>query len=148
MSKIRFQQLVIAVLLVTNILLLLFGFILRRPPHDPDRPKRMVIEKLHFDDAQIQEYEKYIAWHRRQVNEKNRKIIELKGKLYTLLKSPEETTEEEQLIEQIGEVQQEVETIHFDHFLQIKSICRKDQIPEFNRLADEITAVFMMKRPH
>ena len=40
------------------------------------------------------------------------------------------------------EIQKEIEKTHFQHFLEIKALCRPEQIEDFNLLSEELARIF------
>ncbi len=138
-------------LILSNALLLflLFGKPRKDGRFGEDRPKNMVIEKLRFDKNQIAEYEKLIQNHRHQIREKDDEILKLKNELYSDLKnSQQNSAKNDSIIAKIADVQKQVEYIHFQHFLEIKKLCRPEQKAYFDQLADEISAIFSMRPSH
>ena len=113
-------------------------------PIKNDRPKNIVIQKLHFDKAQIAQYEDLIKEHRDQIFEKEQEISNVKMQLYNVLIS-NDTLQKEKLIQQLGALQSEIETIHYQHFLDIKSLCKPQQLSDFNDFTKEIVLVFKRK---
>lgn len=107
------------------------------------QPRQIIIEKLHLDEGQQQEYEQLIDWHRSQINRLDEQIRMTKNKLYRqllLLKSDNLT--EAQLIDSISIYQKQIEIIHFKHFMGIKKICRKEQLEAFYSLTEELSKLF------
>ena len=63
MNRNKLQLAIIGVLALINIALISF-FIFTKPPHPPKgNPKKIVIEKLNFNEEQIQAYENLIKKH-------------------------------------------------------------------------------------
>jgi hypothetical protein len=136
MKKTTFYQLIIALLLLSNVVCL-YLFFTHHPPK-PEGPKRYIIEKLHFNDKQIQAYEKLIMQHRHAIHRSEKKLLQLKSKLYQQLDAPNEF----ELIHKIGNIQQEIELIHIAHFKAIKKLCNRDQLNYFNELQQNMAALF------
>jgi protein CpxP len=147
MNNRKFFIIVICGLLVSN--LLLIGFILRdqkrMPPHE--RPREIVIKKLKLDEQQIQRYDVMIKEHRRAIGEKEQEIFELKTILYKGLGGKAANTNLDSISDKIAAVQKEIEKIHYKHFLEIKSLCRPDQMELFNELITEIAEIFGRRPP-
>lgn len=149
MNKNKFYISVIIGLLLSN--LLLVSFFIFMPKHekriDPDRPRNIIIERLQFDEQQIREYDELIKEHRIQIREKDRQMIQLKNSLYGLLYSSENIElKTDSLIKELGKTQQQIEQIHFNHFMDIKRLCKPEQLPEFDRLAKDISGIFAPPR--
>ncbi len=115
-----------------------------RPDHD--RPKRMVIEKLHFDEQQVADYQVLINEHRRQIRELDQQIIAFKNELYSHLSEENNKTTSDSLTTEIAKVQQRIEQVHFAHFTDIKKLCRGNQQADFEALSQELTKIFPPRR--
>lgn len=136
-------------LCVINIGLMAFVLFRTGPPPHPggmrpeDRPRQLIIEKIGFDQQQVTQYDQLITEHRTTVRKLEAQIMEAKNNLYHTL--VENTSAKDSIINGLTSLQQRVETTHYNHFLDIKKICRADQQDEFNQLTTELADYF---RPH
>ena len=131
--------------------------IMHRPPHPPhgemmpppgEGPKQLIIDRLHFDDAQQKQYEALIDVHRKKTNELHDASREMHNQLFSLLKTePVDKAKADTLIQQIADNQKEIDNLNFDHFEKIKGICKPEQIEDFNELAGELAELFGPKGP-
>lgn len=145
MNKKYFNSIIIVLLILSNLLLLFFLFQKKSHSFDPDRPRNIIIEKLHFDSEQIQSYDQLISHHRSQVNEKDAQILALKTTLYQSLNS-NDTSSLDSISSEIGLRQQEIERIHYLHFQEIKHLCKPEQLPYFTALSQDLMEIFHMKK--
>lgn len=125
--------------------------LLRHPGHPPgpppaQRPKMMVIERLGFDDDQVVKYEALIAQHRRAIGENDRRMREARVALFNDLRAPNDAVRDS-IANVIGALQAAVERIHHDHFAQVRSLCRPEQLPEFDALIGELSDLFGQHPP-
>jgi len=92
MNKIKFLYIIIALLVATNIGVLL-NMYLHKPPHTQHAggPKKVIVEKLGFNEKQEAEYEIIIKQHRLRVKAIENKIRKNKDALFTLLKTDDTT---------------------------------------------------------
>ncbi|WP_396179835.1 hypothetical protein [Flavobacterium sp.] len=114
-------------------------------------PKEIVIEKLHFDKSQIAEYDKVILLHQQKIRSLDDSIRISKNKLYQLLNENSNVDSgKDNLILTLANYQKQIELTHFNHFMEIKAICRKDQLADFENLTEELSKIFShpKKRPH
>ncbi len=150
MSKIKFLSTVSLALLGINLFLVWFLLSHRPPNGRPQEPKQVIIEKLGFDDTQIEAYLNLIKQHRELSSTIDTDIKGLKTKLYATLKQENQQKITDSLTAEIGKLQVEIEKINYMHFQEIKAICKPDQLPQFNAFCDEITDIFNQKRmpPH
>jgi len=139
MTKNRFYIFIIVGLLISN--LLLVAFVLLRKPPQHSGPRNLIIERLHFDENQIMQYDELISQHRMQIRENEHEIMDLKTQYYSLLKKNDQKNEDS-LIQKIGKVNMESEKINFKHFQDIKKICHPDQIKNFDDLINDFGRLF------
>lgn len=142
MNKSKFLIILIIVLLISNGVLF---FILIKEHQSKGGPKNIIIEKLHFDKEQIKYYETYIQQHRKAINENETIMNRLRSNLYEELKYSDSSTKIDSLITAIGKQQTVAEHINFNHFLEIKKICKPNQTREFDSLTKEISNLFSPK---
>lgn len=147
MSRNRFYIFVIVGLLISN--LLLVAFILMKKPREHSSPRNLIIERLHFDENQVQQYDELIRQHRMQITEKEHEMMTLKTQYYSFLKNSNQNNNDS-LIPSIGMVSMETEKINFKHFQDIKKICHPDQIKYFDDLINDFESLFARgpKPPH
>ena len=146
MNRNKFQIWLIAALLVLNAILAMFLFF-KNPKHrGEDRPRNIIVEKLHFSKEQVAEYDILIANHRKQIRSNQDQLNALKNNLYGQLVV--ENINPDSIFINIAEVQRNIEKIHFDHFKDIKKLCTKDQMQAFDSLSKELAEIFSLPRPH
>ncbi len=139
MNKNTFYRILIAVLLLTN--LSLIGFIFLRKPQHPS-PKHFIIQKLSFDKEQIENYEKLIKTHQDGILQLELRMKALKNELYALLSKKEASPPNDSIISELGKTQIEIEELNYQHFSEIKKLCRKEQIQAFETLTGELVKLF------
>jgi hypothetical protein len=144
MKQSRYPQIIILLLILSNILLIVFVF-LRKPPH-PEGPKNLIIERLHFDQKQIGIYDLLIKKHRKDISENEDQMMNLKSQLYRTIET-ENTSQKDSLIRMIGKKQEEAEIINYQHFIDIKKLCNPDQKKDFEQLINDLGGLFSHKKP-
>lgn len=153
MSKIKLLTIAIIGLLLINLATLSFLF-LQQPLHPTIReggfahegPKKIIIDNLHFDKEQVKQYEAIIQEHRTALRELESQIMETKRKLYTTL-TAEPVIQIDSFKNRISELQEQIENLHYNHFAQIKKICRLNQLVYFNALAKDLVLFFKQGKP-
>ncbi|GEQ85563.1 hypothetical protein ULMS_10710 [Patiriisocius marinistellae] len=110
-------------------------------------PKMVVIERLKFDENQIKQYVKLIDTHNIVIKEKDAEIARTKQQLYKLLSGNLMINKADSLTSVIGEIQKEIEMLHFDHFKDIKKLCNEKQQIKFEQLSIEISKIFERELP-
>jgi periplasmic protein CpxP/Spy len=144
MNKNRFYQIIIATLLILNIVLLFLHF---NRPERPVRPRNIIIERLHFDKNQIEQYEALIDKHHELIITNEVEINKVKDELYQQLIQPYDSLKVDSLSKNIADLQKNAEMINFKHFQDIKQICKSEQLPDFEKLVGELTQIFGKKNP-
>ena len=142
MNKFKFLKLIIIGLLVSNGVLL---FMLFKEHVRKGGPKAIIIEKLHFDKEQIKNYETYIQQHRKAIDNNEAILNKLRSSLFEQLKYKQDTTKIDSLMSKIAKQQNLAEKINYNHFLEIKRLCKPSQQKYFNELTTEIANLFSSK---
>ncbi|MCC7246795.1 MAG: periplasmic heavy metal sensor [Saprospiraceae bacterium] len=141
MNKVRFLTWAVIALGLLNIALIA-GFLLRKHPPRPDEgPRERIIKRLQFDESQAKAYNDLINGHRQAIRQKDDEIAAARQELYALL-ATNDTSARDSLIARVSALQAQVENIHFNHFNDIKQLCKPDQIANFNALAGELETLF------
>lgn len=147
MNKNKLLIFLIAGLLISNILLVVFMLKGRGPGHGPPPfhrggPRDLIIERLHFDEAQVQQFEKLIQEHQKNLRTEDEALMTIKNTLYSNLKSEENKTVTDSLINSMVAIQNKIEHVHYSHFQDIKKLCKPEQLEDFNELASELSRLF------
>ena len=140
MNRSKFYIGAIVVLLLSNIVFI--SFILSRKGKRGHEPNEKVIEILHLDVNQRKDYEELITAHQASMRAKRDALFGLKNELYTQLSKPMQDQQTDSLLTAISMLQKEVEMINYDHFSDIRALCRPDQMDNFNTLAQELAQIF------
>jgi hypothetical protein len=145
MNKNKLLIISVAVLVLLNISLIVVLTLGHspRPPHmqGPQNPQEIIIEKLNFDASQVEAYNEIITEHREQIENKEHEMRIAKEALYHSLSSDNQD-EKDQLIAKINILQKDFEDIHYNHFLEIKKLCKPEQIQDYNELTNELAKIF------
>jgi hypothetical protein len=141
MNRTRLISFIAIGLLITN--LLMVGFIFLNKPQHPmhDGPKKIIAERLHFDAQQISDYDKLIVTHQRNINAKDSLIRQTKNELYGCISS-NNVTLKDSLENKLGQLQIEIEEINYNHFLDIKKLCKENQLTYYNDLVKDLAQLF------
>jgi hypothetical protein len=145
MNRNKLISIIAVGLLLSNIALVCFIFFgHRKPAHEG--PRDIIIERLHFDSKQIEEYDRLIFGHRRDIRQKHDDMLELKKQLYNSLTSGD-TTKNDSLRHAIANNQIDIENINYNHFRDIENLCKGDQKKDFNELVKDIAELFAPRKP-
>jgi periplasmic protein CpxP/Spy len=149
MNKTKLLSISVIALLLLNFGILGFLFLSKDKEGRTGKrmPREIVIEKLHFDENQIAEYDKTIKNHQKAIRSIDDSIRNTRNELYKLLNSEAiDTDKRDSLYSKFAGFQKQIETTHFNHFLEIKSICKKEQLADFKNLTDELSKIFNNRR--
>lgn len=143
MTKNKLLFLLIAGLLLANIIMASFLLFRKGPPPHRPEPREIIIERLHFDEKQIAEYDKLITQYKRQISVKEKTLMDLKNEFYSHLKDTvEDFSITDSLANESGKIQSGMERINYIHFEAIKKLCRPEQLDDFNELINELGRLF------
>ena len=104
-------------------------------------PKRIIIERLHFDKDQVAEYEKLIDEHQSSIRSADDSIRIVKNGLYQTLNN-ENFAGKDSLVARLGVLQNQIEGVHYNHFAQLKKLCKPGQLNAFNDLTKDLARFF------
>lgn len=138
-------RLIFGVLIVCNGILLFLWIKAPKPP-SMEGPKQEIIARLKLDDKQISQYEALIHEHRKSIRSCNERMQKAKQKHFKGLKESNPQLNQAYLNEMM-EIEKEINSIHFEHFLALKLLLRQDQLPAFNVLMDDIAKLLAPKGP-
>lgn len=142
MNKTRFLTLAVAALVLLNIGMAAFFLSGKMPP---DGPRKIIIERLRFDEKQVADYEKIIQKHRADIRQKEAEMMAARQAIYNQLLG-EDFSKKDSLVAQVGQLQTAVEQIHFAHFQDIKSLCRAEQKADFDALVGDLATYFSREK--
>lgn len=150
MNKIKFLKYLVLGLFVLNVLtissLLFFEINIKDRNHQHPKPDKIIISKLNFDKLQQQHYRKLIIWHRNRIDNFENQIKINKQLLYfELSKNNIDLKKKDSLISNLSSFQKEIEITHFQHFEDIKKLCKPEQIENFKNLSSELSKIFCKK---
>lgn len=152
--KTGFQRLVI-VLLVLNLIVVSAFWILGGGHKQGNGgrdgqgggPRNEIIDRLHFDAAQVTKYDSLIVDHRKMVGEKESEIQGLRTALFVGVAEGISQGRKDTLVNQIGVLHADIQQIHFAHFLDIQKICKPEQQGDFALLTKDLSKMFRGRGP-
>ena len=141
----KFLIAVIVGLLISNILLV--GFLINKSNNHPVRkePKTLIISRLKLNDHQIELYENLIKNHRNAINPTRNKIQKNKKLLYKGLNNNEKINDS--IFSIIKDLNNKIELINYNHFIDIRNICDDSQLKLFNEVSKDLHRIFSKKPP-
>lgn len=118
--------------------LLVFEILTHKPPRHPRHIdyKQQVIEQLHFDEQQIEAYEKLVQEHQILMV----RLEELKGEkmaVYFNQLNQNDSSNAADLMNDIKILEQQRIEVTYDHFASIKELCRPDQLSGFEEVVQK-----------
>ena len=144
MNKTKFLSILVMLLVVSNLALILF-VLLRKPPRK-EGPQAVIIERLHLDETQQKSYSELVKTHRKIISETQDSILIVKEQLYATLINPPKTNEKDSLVRLLGDLQIRIENTHYQHFIDLKKICRTEQQGYFEAFSKDITTLFPQQK--
>ncbi|MFN0203022.1 MAG: Spy/CpxP family protein refolding chaperone [Bacteroidia bacterium] len=144
MNKQKFYLFLIIALLLSNVLMAFFLFFGKKA--HPRPRMEIVIERLHFDKEQAAKYDLLIENHRNQIRAKDSQMMQLKNDLYRQLIT-QDAAQIAASTQAMGDLQKEIELIHFQHFTEVKQLCKPEQQQAFQALANDLAKIFAPHKP-
>lgn len=152
--KTGFQRLVI-VLLVLNLIVVSAFWILGGGHKQGNGgrdgqgggPRNEIIDRLHFDAAQVTEYDSLIVTHRKMVGEKEKEIQGLRTALFMGVSDGIDANLKDSWVRRIGVLHADIQRIHYAHFLDIQQICKPEQQDDFALLTKDLAKMFRGRAP-
>jgi hypothetical protein len=95
------------------------------------RNQHFIPRELNFTGDQRAEFDSLAALHRESLRQKTDEIGLLREQLVTRMRNQEFNSASEELIQQIGEKQAELELLNFRNFRDVMNICDDDQKEKF-----------------
>ena len=130
-------------MLAANILLIVLLFLGRmHTPPPQGGPKTRIAEELGFDDAQKAALNALAQAHHAQVKTNEDRMRDLRNELFLLVGDSASNPKKDSLIQAIGQVQMDMERLHFSHFEDIHKLCKPDQENAFRSLMQEAAHLF------
>jgi len=141
----RFLIAMTAGLLISNIILV--GFVINKSNNHPVRkePKTLIINRLKLNSHQIDFYENLIKNHRNAINSTRNKIQNNKKLLYKGLNNNEKINDS--IFSIIKDLNNKIELINYNHFIDIRNICDDSQLKLFNEVSKDLHRIFSKKPP-
>lgn len=143
MTKVRVLSISVICLALLNVVLLTSIFFAGPPRHK--EPKHFIVKKLNLSPSQIIQYEEMINKHKDLITNEEKKLKNLKQELYLTIKTQNKNNETD-FLKKITIVQTNIELIHLNHFKEIQSICKPEQLDNFNSLIEELPHLFGRKK--
>jgi Spy/CpxP family protein refolding chaperone len=152
MSKLRFLSIVAALLLLLNggtlAYLLLRDNKEERPPRPGHNAAEFIISELKLDDQQQQQFGELKAQHRSTIRQAEQEDKRLHDFYFSLLKTE---NPDKNMVDSVSSLMANqrsiIETATFDHFRQLRKLCRDDQKKRFDLIIDEIARRIAPKGP-
>lgn len=116
------------------------------PPPMHEGPKKLITERLHFDKEQMVAFEKLVEAHQDLVKPLKDSIRIAKNNLYQSLQS-KTFAGKDSLVNRLGALQKEIELVHYEHFAELKKLCKSGQLSSFNELTNELGLFFVGDKP-
>ena len=147
MTKTNVLYGIVALLVALNITVLLVVLSKPQPPQDfghrPPNLGRLIEQELHFDAQQKEKLVELIDSHRAQTRNLDEQIQKIRGSYYESLANNQYTlAQQNQLLQQLGQLQLRIEKGRWQHFMAIKKLCRPEQLDDFSELTKELVRAF------
>lgn len=138
MENLKFYKIAIVLLLLLNIGTLSFLWMHRPPPPDQRGPFQFLIRATGMDEEQQKAYAQLRDKHRSQVEAFKTQNSALRKQLFGLLAQQGAGDPMVlQLTDSIASIKRQEEILTYEHFRQVRAICRPDQQTRFDAAIGE-----------
>jgi len=146
----RNLMIVVIILVILNITTLTFLWLgkPKNPPHrefvrnrieEPNKIKTLLKNELGFDEQQSEEYLKLRRDNRRKIEKLNFEIRKIKKQMFDeALKEGSNNTNSDSLLNLAQSKQTEIERLTIQHFVNLKNLCKPDQIGKLEMLVHRL----------
>lgn len=149
MKKEKLFIIIILVLVLINSATLIMMW-MNRPPHPPmhghgphKKPDKIIIEKLKLDESQQEKFSLLKEEHHSNMVKIDDELKGIRKEYYSMLKdNSKDILKKDSLEYQISLLARKKEGITFDHFLQVKALCKPEQLNDFYNLTEELSEIF------
>ena len=146
MTKNKLLISIIVVLGMCNLALISVVLMKKGKDHVPHGPKNLIIKKLDLDEKQIAHYSELISTHRALIMDEDLEIKKVKKELYLHLRRTPNKQTIDSLTYEIGLIQIKIEKHHYEHFEDIKNLCKPYQLKNYDELISEIQELFSHRK--
>lgn len=138
-------------LTISVVLLLLLnfgtlGYLFFGKHHSPPPPRvdKVIIETLHWNEEQQQQFDKLKHEHRDAMNKLDEQNEEVARKYFALLNSSLVDTAQKNLLErEMAEIETQKANITFHHLEDLKKICTPEQAKNFAALVPQLIEILI-----
>ncbi|WP_418262218.1 Spy/CpxP family protein refolding chaperone [Flavobacterium faecale] len=150
MSKLKILTYSVIILVILNLSMIVFFMVVKPREFRNHRngPRKMIIEKLHLDKQQQEQFESLVEKHIDKIKTFDKQIQQTKESLYAQLSQPKvDVKVKDSLITSLGDLQKQIEIARFNHFKNIREICNTpEQREDFKELSVELSKMFSHRR--
>lgn len=127
MNKIKTLKSLVLILAVINIVLIASIFFRKRPPHrlNEKKAESVIQKRFSFDDNQMNAFKESKNKHKEKSKELESSLEKISAEFYT-----SSSIVNEHLLDSILIITEDIYKLNDTHFDEIRSICKKDQLPE------------------
>lgn len=102
-------------------------------------PKKMIVKKLNFDEAQKAAFQESIEQHQQKTRPLHEELQQVKS---TYLLNQDQSAAEDSLSKRFGIIHAELLKAHKEHFADLKRICKPEQMDAYKELMENIGSAF------
>ncbi len=138
MTNVKLWKALVAILLAVNIGTLAFMWMHQPGAGGPPGPGGFLIKSIGFDVAQQTQFARLRDAHQQASRDFRERNGALRSRFYDLLAMNQvDSTRVQQLVDSIGEGQKQMEMVTFQHFREVRALCRPEQQPKFDAVIGE-----------
>ena len=151
MKREKLLIIVVIALFVLNLVSLGFlfsGNFIGAKKNGPGKPDKIIIDGLKLDQNQINQFNAIREGHHQKMMSIEKQEEKARVAFFESLKAePIDTVQADSFIRFMSTCKLEKDQLTFEHFKELKAICRPDQIPLYNEVIDKVAKILMRGGP-
>ncbi len=148
MKKESFWKILATILLVVNIGTLGFLVINRKGGNMPPKPDKLIMEGLHLDEAQIEQFHQLKKVHRSGVDSLDEVEIQVRKCIFNEIQIGIGIDSiQNKNLQKLAEIRTQKDQTTLLHFKALYKLCREDQKAYYRNTIEEVAKILMRGKP-
>jgi hypothetical protein len=144
MNKESFWKILAIILLVVNIGILGFLVLDRRGGNMPAKPDKLIIEGLHLDEVQIEQFQQLKKAHRNGIDSLDEAEIQVRKSIFAEIQNGMGSDSiQNQNLQKLAEIRNQKDQTTLLHFRELYKLCREDQKAYYHTTIEEVAKILM-----
>jgi len=148
MKKESFWKILAIILLVVNLGTLGFLVLDRKGGNMPAKPDKLIIEGLHLDEVQIEQFQQLKKTHRNGIDSLDEAEKQVRKSIFAeIQKGMGNDSIQNQNLQKLAEIRTQKDQTTLLHFKALYKLCREDQKAYYHNTIEEVAKILMRGKP-